>query len=67
MPSYPGTLFLVMTLTEFWIALYTGGLFGLNVEVNCKTLSVCFSFGVLSSFWEIYRAFLIPFVIVLTG
>ena len=37
--------------------LKTGGLFGLNVEINGKTSSVFFWF--LSSFWGIFRAFLI--------
>ena len=30
----PGTLFLLRTSMEFLVALYTGGLFGLNVEIN---------------------------------
>ena len=36
------------TSREFLIALCTGGLFGLNVEINVKTSSVCFSFVFLS-------------------
>ena len=48
MLSNPGTLFLLRTSTEFLIALNTGGLFGLNVEINDKTSSFCFSFGFLS-------------------
>ena len=66
MLSNPWTLFLLRTSTEFLIALYTGGLFELNVEIYGKTSSACFSFGFLSSFWGVYRAFLIPFVIILT-
>ena len=64
MLSNPWTLFLLRTSTEFLIALYTGGLFELNVEINGKTSSVCFGF--LSSFWGIYRAFLIPYAVILT-
>ena len=45
MLSNPKTLFLLRTLTEFLIALYTGGLFELNLEINVQTL--CFSFGFL--------------------
>ena len=48
--SNTGTLFVLRTLTEFLIVLYKGRLFGLNVEINGKTSSVCFSFGFLSSF-----------------
>ena len=47
------------TSTKFLIVLYTGGLFGLNVEINGKTSPACFSFGFLSWFWGISRAFLI--------
>ena len=64
MLSNPWTLFLLRTSTEFLIALYTGGLFELNVEINGKTSSVCFGF--LSSFWGIYRAFLISYAVILT-
>ena len=67
MLSNPGTLFLLRTSTEFLIALNADGLFGLNVEINDKTSSVCSSFGFLSLLWGIYSAFLIPFVIILTG
>ena len=38
----PGTLFLLRTSTEFLIALYTGGLFRFNVEINGKNPSACF-------------------------
>ena len=48
MLSNPGTLFLLRTSTEFLIALNADGLFGLNVEINDKTSSVCSSFGFLS-------------------
>ena len=51
MLSNPVKLFLFFSIsTEFLITLYTGGLFGLNVEINGKTSSLCFSFGFLSSF-----------------
>ena len=59
MLSNPGTLFLPMTSTEFLIALYAGGLFGLNVEINVKTSSVSYVH------FELFKAFLIPFVIIL--
>ena len=50
MLSNPGILFLLRTSKEFLIALYTDGLFELNVEVNGKSSYVCFTFGFLSSF-----------------
>ena len=49
------------------IVLNPGGLFQLNVEINGKTSSISFSFGSLSPFWVISRAFLIPLVIILVG
>ena len=64
--SNPGTLSLLRTPTELLIVLQMGGLFGLNVEMNGKTCSVCFSLGFLSLFGGISRAFLILFVIILT-
>ena len=50
MLSNLGTLFLLTTSTGFLIVLHTGGLFGLNVEINVKTSTVCFYFGFLSSY-----------------
>ena len=55
--SNPGTLSLLRTPTELLIVLQMGGLFGLNVEMNGKTCSVCFSLGFLSLFGGISRAF----------
>ena len=49
MLSNPKT-FLLRTLTECLIALYTGGLFELNLEINSQTL--CFSFDFLVHFEE---------------
>ena len=45
MLSNRGALFPLRTSTEFSIAVYTSGLFGLKVEINGKTSSVCFYFG----------------------
>ena len=50
MLSNPGTLILLRTSTEFLTALYTGELFGLNVEIKGKPSSVYFSIGFLGSF-----------------
>ena len=65
--SSPGALFLVRTSTEVLIVLYMGRLFGLTIEISDKTRSACFSFGFLSSFYGISRAFLITFLVILTG
>ena len=49
------------------IALYTGRLFELIVNINGKSSSVRFSFGFQGSFWRISGALLISFANILTG